>query len=317
MTSSGPSGRVVVVGSLNVDFVTVVERLPRPGETVSGRGLMRHHGGKGGNQAVAAARMGAEVVFVGAVGRDDFGQAAIDALSEAGVDATKVARVDQPTGAALIMVDASAENMIVVAPGANGDVNATMVMSALVATGLSDQDVVLVSCELPHEAVRCAVEFGRSVGAMTILNPAPAEGLDQSATGCPDILTPNERELATLASTREDVEPGAAATRLIRRGYARWVAVTLGAAGVLLAGPDGSIRQFPARRVDAVDTVGAGDAFSGALAALIAEHRSPDDAMPWAVLAATLSILRAGARAGMPTRAEVDAFGHSEGVPLR
>ncbi len=193
------AGRVVVVGSVNVDLVVATARLPGPGETVTGGDVARHHGGKGGNQAVAAARLGASVAFVGAVGEDDFGLAARSALAAEGIDVTHLATASRPTGVALIVVDARAENLIAVAPGANASPTAASVAAALDALAVGPGDVVLASCEIPAGAVRSALATARAAGAVAVLNPAPADGLDAATIALADILTPNEAELALLA----------------------------------------------------------------------------------------------------------------------
>jgi ribokinase len=298
-------GRVVVVGSVNVDLVVVAPRLPGPGETVTGGDVARHHGGKGGNQAVGAARLGAPVTFVGAVGADDFGAAARSALQSEGIDVRHLATVDRPTGVALIIVDERAENLIAVAPGANGAVTEAAVAAALAALAPVPGDVVLVCREIPPAAVRIALAAARGAGATALLNPAPADGLDASTIALADVLTPNETELALLAGPGSVEE---AARSLLAGGPAgRAIVVTLGAAGALVVPRDGPALAIPARPVEPVDTTGAGDAFNGALAAGLAAGRGLADATARAAAAAGLSTTRPGARAGMPTAAELAA----------
>jgi len=323
-------GRVVVVGSVNVDLVVVAPRLPGPGETVTGGDVARHHGGKGGNQAVAAARLGARVAFVGAVGEDDFGAAARAALAAEGIDVTHLATASRPTGVALIVVDARAENLIAVAPGANASPTAASVASALTALAVGPGDLVLACREVPPDAVRAALAGARAAGAVAVLNPAPADGLDAATIALADVLTPNEAELALLAAaghatagpTGATAAPGAGAQagsraaeveatarRVLAAGPAgRAVVVTLGAAGALAVPAGGPAILVPAVRVAPVDTTGAGDAFSGALAVGLAAGRPLAEAVRRAVAAAGLSTTRAGARAGMPTAAELAAF---------
>ncbi len=312
------TGRVIVVGSVNVDLVVVAARLPAPGETVTGGDVARHHGGKGGNQAVAAARLGAQVAFVGAVGRDDFGTAARVALEAEGIDVTHLAAVARPTGVALIVVDARAENLIAVAPGANASPTAASVTAALAALAISPGDVVLVCREIPPDAVRAALATARAAGAIGVLNPAPADGLDAATIALADVLTPNETELALLAADAADAgdEPGrgdsdveTSARRLLSGGPGgRAVVVTLGAAGALVVPATGAAVRVPAVPVVPVDTTGAGDAFSGALAVGLAAGLPLAEAVRRAVAAAGLSTTRAGARGGMPTAAEMAAF---------
>lgn len=299
------SGRVVVVGSVNVDLVVVAPRLPRPGETVTGGDVARHHGGKGGNQAVAAARLGARVAFVGAVGSDDFGIAARAALAAEAIDVDHLAEVGRPTGVALIVVDERAENLIAVAPGANAAVTPGAVGAALAALGLGPGDVVLACREIPPDAVRAALEAARTAGATGILNPAPADGLDRATADRATVLTPNESELATIAGPGE---PEAAARTLLAAGPpGRAVVVTLGAAGALVVPAGGPAVAIPAIRVVPLDTTGAGDTFNGALAAGLAAGLPLVDAAERAVAAAGLSTARPGARGGMPTTAELGA----------
>jgi ribokinase len=303
------AGRVVVVGSVNVDLVVVASRLPGPGETVTGGDVARHHGGKGGNQAVAAARLGADVAFVGAVGDDDFGGAARTALVAEGIDVTHLLVAPRPTGVALIVVNERAENLIAVAPGANAAPTPASVAAAMGALAVGPGDVVLVSCEIPADAVGAALAAARAAGATSLLNPAPADGLDAATIMLADVLTPNEAELALLAGAvtgAGDVEMKA--RRLLVGGPDhRAIVVTLGAAGALAVPGAGASSAIPALHVVPVDTTGAGDAFNGALAAGLAAGLPLDAAARQAVAAAGLSTTRAGARAGMPTVAELAA----------
>lgn len=296
MSRSG-ARRVVVVGSVNVDLVVVVERLPAPGETVIGGRFARHHGGKGGNQAVAAARLGAPTCFVGAVGRDDLGSAARGALEAEGIDVSELTTLDgQPTGVALITVDAHGENSIAVAGGANTALTPEVVEASLTRLAPQAGDVVLVGHEIPTATTRAALAAGRASGATTILNPAPAGGLDAATVALADILTPNEVESALLSGI--GARPSMA------------VLVTRGALGARLE-IDGDLVEIPAPAVVAVDTVGAGDTLNGALAASLAEGQPLPDAARRAVAAASLAVTLAGAREGMPTRAELEALlGH-------
>ena len=316
------AGRVVIVGSVNVDLVVIASRLPGPGETVTGGDVARYHGGKGGNQAVAAARLGARVAFVGAVGEDDFGAAARAALAAEGIDVSHLATVARPTGVALIVVDARAENLIAVAPGANAAPTAASVAAALEALAVGPGDVVLASREIPPEAVRAALARARAVGATSVLNPAPADGLDPATIALADVLTPNQAELALLAAAAgagaavraaapAEVAPEieTLAQRLLAEGAGgRAVVVTLGAAGALVVPADGPAARIPALRVVPVDTTGAGDAFNGALAAGLAAGLPLTEATRRAVAAAGLSTTRAGARGGMPTTADLASF---------
>ena len=318
-------GRVIVVGSVNVDLVVVAPRLPAPGETVTGGDVARHHGGKGGNQAVAAARLGADVSFVGAVGRDDFGAAAREALRAEGVATAHLGAAERPTGVALIIVDDAAENLIAVAPGANETVEPTAVEEALAALAVGPADVVLACREIPPPAVRAALAAARAAGATTILNPAPADGLDprrrdpgrradpqRARAGAPGILDrAGDRggSLGGRPGLAVAVRAESVARHLLATGRpGRSVVVTLGAAGALVVPDGGPAVTVPAVRVAPVDTTGAGDTFNGALAAGLAAGLPLADAARRAVAAAGLSTTRPGARGGMPSAAEVDAF---------
>ncbi len=299
------SGRVVIVGSVNVDLVVIAPRLPGPGETVTGGDVARHQGGKGANQAVAAARLGAEVAFVGAIGADDFGAAARAALEAEGIATAHLASVDRPTGVALIVVDEHAENLIAVAPGANAALTAPAVDDALAALAIGRGDVVLACREIPPAAVRAALGAARRAGAIAILNPAPADGLDAATLALADVLTPNAAELAVLAGSGP---PAEAARSLLRGGPAgRAAVVTLGAAGALVVRDAGPELALPALPVTPVDTTGAGDAFNGALAASLAAGHALADAARRAIVAGGLATTRQGARGGMPTAAELAA----------
>ena len=243
------SGRVIVVGSVNIDLVARVPHLPHPGETVTGGSYDRHHGGKGGNQAVAAARLRRPTLFIGALGDDTFEVEARRALSSERVDVSMVASLaGQPTGVALILVDSSGENQIAVVPGANGAIEPGYVRSCLGRLGRLVGDVVLVCNEVPLHVVREALTCARANGATTILNPAPALGIDRAIFGLADIVTPNRSELTTLLHTeskrtgrRTDAsqETAIRARMLIEPGpegpgVRKAVIVTLGAAGVVV-----------------------------------------------------------------------------------
>ena len=325
------SGRVVVVGSVNVDLVVRAARLPGPGETVSGGTFEQHHGGKGANQAVAAARLGAPTAFVGAIGADGFGAAARAALAAEGVGLAGLATFEGPTGVALIVVDERAENLIAVASGANRRVTPGLVEAALGAIRPGPGDVILACHEIPTPAVAAALRLGREAGACTILNPAPADGLDPAVVALADVLTPNRGELALLAgaagldAASVGRHPEAVARRLLGGGMAagaraaegrargrtagggqrRALVVTLGAEGALVVRDDGPATPIPAAAVAAVDATGAGDAFNGALAAGLAQGLDLLAAARRAVLAAGLSTTRSGAREGMPTAIEL------------
>jgi ribokinase len=319
--SDRPQGRVIVVGSVNVDLVARTDRLPAPGETVGDATFERHAGGKGGNQAVAAARVGARVAFVGAIGDDPLADEARAGLATEGIDLAELLTVAGPTGVALILVDRHGENMIAVAPGANAELEADAVTEALARLAIGRGDVVLAGNEIPVSAVRAALAAGRTAGARTIFNPAPSAGVDRSLLELVDVLVPNRLELSQIVaadSRRAGRTPdsGAAAERLASALLApsgdgpavrEAVVVTLGAAGAIVVRADRPPLEVLAEPVAAIDTVGAGDTFVGVLAADLASGRTLDEAVRRAVVAAGLSTTRPGARGGMPTSAELDA----------
>jgi ribokinase len=316
------SGRVIVVGSVNVDLVATSERLPVPGETVAGATFAEHDGGKGANQAVAAARLGAPTAFVGVVGHDSFAMRARGALVREGIDLAALRSVDGTTGVALILVDALGENMISVAPGANASFGAADVTAAFEQLGPGPGDVVLVGHEIPTLAAKHALRSARAAGSTTMFNPAPARGVDRSVFAFADVLTLNELELATIAAT-EAAAPGSAdgelpasaavgagllATADDGVGVGRAVVITRGPAGAIVVQVDRPAIELPTRSVAAIDTVGAGDTFAGALAAGLAMGRDLVTSARRAVAAASLSTTRPGARGGMPTADELERF---------
>lgn len=292
-------GRVIVVGSINIDLVVTAPHLPRPGETVSGGVFSRHLGGKGANQAVAAARAGASVVMIGAVGADADGAESLAALEAEGIDISGVRRVEAPTGVAIIAVAPDGENQIVVASGANALVSADDSSMADLPAG---PGVLLSGFEVPMPAVIAAVEGAGRIGLQAIVNPAPAQPLAPALLKAGIILTPNADELLTMTGS-PDLEAGISS--LITAG-ARAVVVTLGAEGALLA--QGTQRRtIPAKAAEVLDTTGAGDTFSGVLAAWLASGHDLEEAAVAANCAAGLSVTRHGARSGMPSLATIEA----------
>ena len=292
--------RVTVLGSLNMDISVTVPRLPEPGATVLGSAARFTPGGKGANQAVAAARLGAEVRMAGCVGDDDFGRRLLAALREEGVghDGVRVT-AEAPTGLAMISVDHAGENIITVAPGANHEVGAAEVHVALA----EPQNVLVVCAEIPVEVIVAALARHRA----SILNlaPAPADAAAIVAGARPDWLVVNETEAGAVLGrpVRGLAEAGEAAAALLAAG-ARHAVVTAGAHGAALAGPDGT-GTVSAFRVDAVDTVGAGDTFVGALAVALAAGIPAAEAVRAASAAAATAATRPGAQAGMPRPEDV------------
>jgi ribokinase len=290
--------RVCIVGSINIDLVVVADRLPRPGETVLGGRFAVHDGGKGANQAVAAARAGATVSMIGAVGLDEHGHRALAALEAEGVDVARVRRVEEPTGVAIIAVGPRGENQIVVAPGAN----AAFTLDDEDLERISGSDVLLTNHEVPNAVMGSSLRAAAEADVRSILNPAPARGIPAEVLHLGPILTPNEHELV-VAIGNDETE--AALDELTAR-HAGPIIVTQGPAGALLAQDDRRERfaGFPAPEV--VDTTGAGDTFNGVLATWLARGASLQEAIVAANAAASLSVGAAGAREGMPRREAIE-----------
>ena len=286
------TGSVVVIGAINVDLVVTGASLPAPGQTVSGGVFAQHHGGKGGNQAVAAARAlggGPGVVIVGAVGNDVLGHDALDALRTEGVATSVAMRPGVRTGVALICVDPDGENQISVAPGANAELSAGNVTSAF--AQVHEIAVVLASLEVSHGAVRAAAAWCSEHQVPFVLNPAPVQPWAVEVAALATYVTPNEHERGALGGLPEDVI----------------VVETRGSDGALIH-RDGTEERVPAPGVQTVDTTGAGDCFNGGFAAGLAEGLEVAAAVQRATAAAALSVTKVGAREGMPTRQELDAF---------
>lgn len=304
-----PRRSIVVVGSLNVDAVVRVERFPRPGETVIGASHTLYPGGKGGNQACAAARLGGAVEMVGQVGGDAHAAWLRDHLVRDGVDVTAVARDEAvSSGVATIQIDASGQNQIVIVPGANGTLSPERLRSTA-ADVMAGASIVLLQLEIPLDTVIEAAIAARRAGAVVILDPAPARAIPDALLAACDYVTPNELELAMLVGASHDgsLDAVAGAHALLARG-ARNVVVKLGAAGAVLVRRDHDTTPFPSFAVDAVDTTAAGDCWNGAFAVALAEGSSADRAGRFACAAAAISVTRAGAQPSLPTRAEVDAL---------
>ncbi len=278
-------GAVAVVGSVNVDEVVRVERLPREGETVSGGVFRRHGGGKGANQAVAAARAGAEVRMVGCVGDDPNGDGALAELRGHGIDVAHVARsASEATGVALIVVDAAGRNQIAVAPGANAEIGAAP-------GAFAGDGVALLSFEAPDAALVHAARTALAAGWQVVVNPAPVRPLPQGVLDAHPITVPNEHEAAALTGIPEPER----AARVLQAATGAPVIVTLGARGALLVDGDSAV-LVDAPVVDVVDTTGAGDCLCGTLAAALADGHPLGAALERAVEAASLSTTTAGAR---------------------
>jgi ribokinase len=300
MTDRGGRGRVHVLGSLNMDLTVAVTALPRPGETVLGDRLVTAPGGKGANQAAAAARLGGEVRMVGRVGDDPFGEQLRGALAADSVDVSGVV-VDgsAPTGAALIVVERGGQNLIAVAPGANGRVDERDVDRLV--DGVAPGDVVVLQLEVPLDAVRSAAARAGRRGSVVLLNAAPSQPLVGQPPPAADVLVVNEGESAALSGIAADGLAAAEAAAGRLGEIAATVVVTLGAAGSLVWRPKGVTRIEP-RRVDAVDATAAGDAFVGATALGLASGWDVARAARLGSLAGAAAVTRAGARSSLPSR---------------
>jgi ribokinase len=309
MTMTPPSlgdsrrhSRVVVAGSLNHDVFLRVATLPRRGETVLAYHRHETQGGKGANQAVAAARAGARVAMIGACGIDEAGEGSMAALSAEGIDISHVVRFpDAHTGEAVVVVDESGENQIVVAPGANALLDDQRVREAMSSMQLSAWDVVLVSFEIPDAAVTAAVDEAFRYGARIVINPAPARALNKELIARSPVLIPNETEAVALTGSDS---PHDAALQLGAITGAP-VIVSLGSQGAVCC-IDQRTETIPALAVKVIDTTGAGDTLAGAFAAALAANADVPAAARRAIAAASLSVRARGVREGMPTAAEID-----------
>ncbi|MFB6707364.1 ribokinase [Streptomyces sp. NPDC056333] len=290
---------IAVLGSTNMDLVAYVARAPERGETVTGREFRTIPGGKGANQAIAAARAGGEVLMIGAVGDDAYGTRLRAELEHAGVETDLLHTAEGPSGTAHIVVDDTGANAIVVIPGANGTVH-TLGHGEMAA--IAEADLLLLQLELPLPAVVEGARMAHAQGVRTILTPSPVQPLPDELFDNVDLLIPNEHEAAALSGKSE---PHAAAEILLR--HVPEVVVTLGSKGCLYAARGSEAVHFPAPEVTAVDTTGAGDTFVGALAVALGEGRAVPEALAWASIAAALCVQKPGASTSMPYRSEIDA----------
>jgi ribokinase len=298
---------ILVIGSSNTDMIVQAPRIPRPGETILGGTFNTAAGGKGANQAVACARAGGKVTFVARVGRDMFGEQALQGFRQDGIDVTYVKQDDTaPSGVALIMVDEHGENSIAVASGANNNLGKADLEAARAA--FQTADTVLMQLEIPLETVEAAARMAREQGIRVILNPAPACTLSDALLQNVSILTPNETEAELLTGiiVQDETSARKAAEVLIGKGV-KTVILTLGAAGAYLHTDtfQGLIPSYP---VEPVDTTAAGDTFNGVLAVALAEGRSLEQAVTFANAAAALSVTKLGAQPSAPDRESVEAF---------
>jgi ribokinase len=300
--------KVVIVGSLNMDLVTRAPRLPRAGETLAGQSFVTVPGGKGANQAVAAARLGASVAMIGCVGDDAYGEQLRSALLAEGIDCEAVTAIaGESTGVALIVVDDNSQNAIVIVAGGNGHVTSNVVdgFDAL----LSQAEVIICQLEVPMATVGHVLKRGRELGKTVILNPAPASGpLPAEWYAWIDYLIPNESEATALTGLPVDsvATADAAASALLASGVGK-VIVTLGEHGALFANKASS-QHFPAPKVKPVDTTAAGDTFVGGFAAALADGKPESEAIRFGQIAAALSVTRAGAQPSIPTFNDVQSY---------
>jgi ribokinase len=299
--------KIVVVGSSNTDMIIKMDRIPKPGETIIGGDFFMAAGGKGANQAVAAARLGGDVTFVAKVGTDMFGKQAIENFKQEGINTDFVVEdPENPSGVALIFVDQKGENSIAVASGANSSLTVQEVTAAQ--RRLEESDVLLLQLETPLDTIRYAARMAAEKGMMVILNPAPARELDDELLSFLTVLTPNETETELLTGIKvEDEDSGRAAAQVLRSRGVTNVVITLGSEGSLIVTDDQSVK-VPTKKVEAMDTTAAGDCFNGALACALAEGKSLDDAALFANLAGALSATKMGAQPSMPTLAELQEF---------
>jgi len=294
---------IVVVGSINMDLVARTPRIPLAGQTLIGTAFDTTPGGKGANQAVAVARLGYPVHMVGMVGEDVFGQALLDNLSRAGVGTSAVTRVSGPSGVAPILVADNGENSIVVVPGSNGKVDGAFIDAQ--AGLIRSAGMVLCQLELPLGTVSHILALCAKAGVPVMLDPAPAAALPEAIWSQATWFTPNETEAAFYLGEKLNVEDSA--KRLLEKGL-QGVVLKRGSEGAFVAVAGGRADWVPPFKVDAVDTVGAGDCFNGAFAVALLEGNDPWAAARFASAAAAISVTRCGAQASMPTRADVDQF---------
>jgi len=299
--------KVIVIGSYNTDMIIKTSRIPQPGETIIGGQFSTVGGGKGANQAVAAARAGAQVSFISRVGRDAFGREALINLKQNGVNIDYMSQDDQaPTGVASITVDEAGENSIVVASGANANLSPEDIDRAEAV--IAGANVVSLQLEIPMETVAAAIRVAAKHGVQVILNPAPAHEIETELYGKISLLTPNEVEAEMLTGINIDTDErlDQAAERMLAKGVTRLI-ITLGRNGVYYRDQDKQLR-LRAYNVHAVDTTGAGDVFNGALAAFYQNEYPIEQAISLASAAAALSVTRIGAQNSAPLRAEIDEF---------
>ncbi|MBU5313909.1 ribokinase [Tissierella carlieri] len=297
---------VTVVGSMNMDLVIKVNEIPQIGETLLGNELLQIPGGKGANQGVAIAKLNNEIIFLGKVGKDVFGDALIESMKESGVNIEHIEKTDESTGIAVINVDKHGNNNIIVIPGANGDVDKEYLQRHLIA--FEKADIVVFQLEVPLETVKEGLKIARKLGKTTILNPAPAYELDDEIIENIDILIPNEHELERISKIKITDQDSIlkAANKLLHKGI-RQIIVTLGSKGVLYIDTRGH-KFFEAYKVNVVDTTAAGDSFIGGFVSSYIENGNIERSIEMGQKTAALAIQKVGAQSSLPTKEEVDNF---------
>ena len=297
---------ICVIGSLNMDLVVNVDKMPKPGQTIIGSNFKEVPGGKGANQAVAMARLNGNVSMIGKVGEDGFGQTLINSLKNDKVDTTYIKTTKGATGVALITVDNNAQNSIVVSPGANFEVKEEDIDNNIEA--IKNSDIVVLQLETPLNTIKYALKKSKELNKYTILNPAPALKLDDEIIKNVDLLTPNETELEIISGVSIEIEEDIqkAAQIMIEKGVKELI-VTLGSKGSLYINKEKSIFK-KAYKVEAVDTTAAGDSYTAALAVALSKDKNIEEAMDFASKVGALSVLKEGAQSSLPTLEDVNNF---------